>query len=63
MNTDKWTRKSLELLTQAQSLARDNGNASISSVHLALAIFQDELGANIMSKVGTLKCVLVEKTV
>lgn len=55
MNSDKWTRKSLELIQSAQSIARDNGNASISSVHLALAIFADELGANIISKVGDLK--------
>lgn len=55
MNTDKWTRKSLELLNAAQSLARDNGNASISAVHLALVIFADELGANILSRLGDLK--------
>ena len=45
----------MELIQAAQSLARDNGNPSISSVHLALAIFADELGANIISRVGDLK--------
>lgn len=55
MNTDKWTRKSLELIQAAQGLARDNGNASITAVHLAITVFTDELGANILSKVGDLK--------
>ncbi len=55
MNTDKWTRKSLELIQAAQSLARDNGNASITAVHLAMVIFNDELGANILAKIGDSK--------
>ena len=55
MNTDKWTRKSLELIQAAQTLARENGNASISAIHLAIVIFSDELGANILAKIGDAK--------
>jgi ATP-dependent Clp protease ATP-binding subunit ClpB len=55
MNTDKWTRKSLELIQAAQSLARDNGNPNIGSLHIAVSVFEDELGANIIAKVADLK--------
>jgi ATP-dependent Clp protease ATP-binding subunit ClpB len=52
MNSDKWTRKSLETIQAAQTLARENGNASIAAVHIALSVFSDELGANILQKIG-----------
>ncbi len=52
MNTDKWTRKSLETIQSALTLARENGNASIAAVHIALSVFSDELGANILQKIG-----------
>ncbi len=55
MNTDKWTRKSLECVQSAQSLARENGNASISAIHLGIVVFTDELGANILGKIGDAK--------
>lgn len=52
MNQDKWTRKSLESISGAQSLAREHGHASVTSAHIALVIFEDELGANILGKIS-----------
>lgn len=51
----QWTRKSLESIQQAQTLARDSANATVAPVHLALVLFTDELGSNIIRGVGDLK--------
>ena len=47
----------METIQSAQSLAREHGHASLTSVHLALAVLGAELGANIVGRVGDAKAV------
>ncbi len=54
MNTQKLTKKSIEAITSAQSIASQAGNQQIEAVHLLLAILQqqDGIGAELFKKMN-----------
>ena len=61
MNAEKFTQKSIEALSSATELAKENGNQQITSLHLMQALLTDEEGvcARIIEKMG----VNVNKTI
>ena len=44
MNAEKFTQKSIEALNAATTLANENGNQQITSLHLLHALLTDEEG-------------------
>ena len=61
MNAEKFTQKSIEALSSATELAKENGNQQITSLHLMQALLTDEEGvcARVIEKMG----VNVKKTI
>lgn len=61
MNAEKFTQKSIEALSSATELAKENGNQQITSLHLMQALLTDEEGvcARVIEKMG----VDVKKTI
>ena len=54
MNAEKFTQKSIEALNAATTLANENGNQQITSLHLLHALLTDEEGvcARVIEKMG-----------
>jgi ATP-dependent Clp protease ATP-binding subunit ClpB len=54
MNPETFTEKTNKALSEAQELARENGNAQLTPIHLAVTLFADPEGIarRIASKAG-----------
>jgi hypothetical protein len=63
MNISRFTQKSQEAVQMAQKLAMDNGNQQIDEEHLTAALLemQDSLIANLISKMGVQKELLLNQ--